>query len=62
MNFTDNDYIIINNIINGDRVSDDELAEVKQKLEYNVEAINLRKEFMDRAEALDKKFIKKEDK
>ena len=62
MNFTDNDYIIINNLINGDGASNDELAEVKQKLEYNVELINLRKEFMDRAEALDKKFIKKKDK
>lgn len=62
MNFTDNDYIIINDIVNGKEVDKDLLEEVKQKLEYNVELINLRKEFMDRAEELDKKYIKKEEK
>ena len=62
MNFTDNDYLLINNIINGEEVDKDLLEEVKQKLEYNVALINLRKEFMDRAEELDKKYIKKEDK
>lgn len=62
MNFTDNDYLLINDIINGEEVDKDLLEEVKQKLEYNVALINLRKEFMDRAEELDKKYIKKEDK
>lgn len=62
MNFTDNDYLLINDIINGEEVDKNLLEEVKQKLEYNVALINLRKEFMDRAEELDKKYIKKEDK
>lgn len=62
MNFTDNDYIILNKLVNGDGATDDEIKEVEQKLEYNVELINLRKEFMNRAEELDKKYIKKEDK
>ena len=62
MNFSDNDYIIINDIVNGKEVDKDLLEEVKQKLEYNVELINLRREFMNRAEELDKKYIKKEDK
>lgn len=58
MNFSDNDYIVINDVINGKEVDKDILADVKQKLEYNVELINLRREFMNKAEELDKKYTK----
>lgn len=60
MNFSDNDYIVINDVINGKEVDKDILEDVKQKLEYNVELINLRREFMNKAEELDKKYSKED--
>ena len=60
MNFSDNDYIVINDVINGKEVDKDILEDVKQKLEYNVELINLRREFMNKAEELDKKYTKED--
>lgn len=62
MGITDNDLILINDYILGKEVDKDLLEDVKLKLAYEVEKINLRTEFMTRAEALDKKYIKKEDK
>ena len=59
MGITDNDLILINDYILGKDVDKDLLEDVKLKLAYEVEKINLRTEFMTRAEALDKKYIKK---
>ena len=60
-NFTDHDFLVLNKLVNEEGASDDELAEVKQKLAYNAELIKLRQEFMNRAEEIDKKYIKKDE-
>ena len=60
-NFTDNDFLLIFKYINGEEVEHDVFEDLKKKLEYNVKLIELRSEFMNRAEELDKEYLKKEE-
>ena len=60
-NFTDNDYLLIFKYINGEEVDHDIFEDLKKKLEYNVEIIKLRSEFMNRVEELEKEYSKKDE-
>ena len=60
-NFTDNDFLLIFKYINGEEVDSDVFEDLKKKLEYNVKLIELRSEFMNRAEELDKQYLKKDE-
>lgn len=60
-NFTDNDFLLIFKYIEGEEVDSDVFEDLKKKLEYNVKLIELRSEFMNRAEELDKEYLKKDE-
>ena len=65
VNITDNDIKLMYKLICKEGLSDDELEELTNKLEYCVEQIDTRNEFMDKVEEINKKYqekLKKEDK
>lgn len=57
VNITDNDLKIMYKLLTSDEgVSDDEIEELKGKLEYCVSQIDVRNEYMDKVEELNKKY------
>lgn len=57
VNITDNDLKLMYKLLTSDEgISDDELEELKGKLEYCVSQIDARNEYMDKVEELNKKY------
>ena len=57
VNITDNDLKLMYKLLTSDEgISDDELEELKGKLEYCVSQIDVRNEYMDKVEELNKKY------
>ena len=64
VNITDNDLKLMYKYLLGEEVEKDLIEELKSKLEYCVSQIDVRNEYMDKVEELNKKYEEahKEDK
>lgn len=65
VNITDNDLVLINKYLLGEEIENDLLEELKNKLAYCVTQINVRNDYMDKVEEINKEYqenLKKEDK
>lgn len=64
VNITDNDLILMEKYLKGETVDADLLEELGNKLTYCVTQINIRNEYMDKVEEVNKEYkdkLKKED-